>query len=208
MPPKPEAMQWKCVEQDPQALGGIATRKQYELTFRADGSGPKLQMLVYLPNAVDSRSVPVITSLNFWGNHTVHSDPKIHLANAWIEQGNNPYCDLSGVQNHLATNACRGTNAAMWPIESLLRQGYAFSTIYRGDLVWDHPDNDLSGKMGDIFSLYPELQQTDHTLAASVPGLGDSVDNWMCLKANRASMFKTPSALVGRDWAKHRCWQV
>lgn len=166
IPPRPQDMNWTCVEQDKQALGGKATRKQFEVTFRQDKSGPKLQMLVYVPNRSSYGKPPVIVSLNFWGNHTVHSDPQIQLCNSWIEEGKTPWCDLSGVRQNRATDVCRGTNASMWEIEKLIESGYAVSTMYRGDIVKDVPDNDLTGNVGDIFSLFPSLQNSESNLGA------------------------------------------
>jgi hypothetical protein len=151
-PPVPAAMRFVVVDDTPNALSGEATRKQVTILLNGDTGGPALHLLLYIPNQV--RKPPVILGLNFWGNQAVNADPGILLSQNWIESAKNPWVDLSCVQDHRATAACRGTNAGQWPVETILHRGYAFATVYRGDVDPDTKD----GYAQSLRAAYPELQ--------------------------------------------------
>ena len=120
---------------DPAALGGLATRKEITLSFDPDRNGPALRVLLYLPNTrTGRRKIPAFLGLNFYGNHTVHQDPGITLSDAWMS------AEAPGVVEHRATETSRGTDAAKWPIETILTRGYAVVTAYCGDLCPDRAD--------------------------------------------------------------------
>ena len=155
MPGRPESMKFEVFDTDAKALGGKATRRQVAIYFTGKPEGPRMDLLIYLPNGA-KRPVPVIFGLNFWGNHAVHADPGIRMTTSYMEEGtrNHPYLDLSGVKDHRATEACRGTDAKRWPVDEILARGYGFATAYRGDIDPDMPD----GLPQSIRARYPELQ--------------------------------------------------
>jgi hypothetical protein len=136
-PAPPSGMRAVVVEEDPRALGGLATRRQVRVLLDGTESGPAFEMLVYVPNAA-KRPVPAFLGLNFDGNHAVHPDPAIRLSTAWMDDG-------PGVVDHRATGAARGTNAAAWPVERILDRGYALATVYYGDLEPDHAEGWKTG---------------------------------------------------------------
>ena len=131
---------------DPAALGGRATRKQ--ITLRLAGgdaaAGPAIHVLLYLPNTRRPAGGrwPVWVGLNFYGNHTVSTDPGIALSDAWMP------AEAPHVVDHRATEASRGSDAGKWPIERILARGYAVATAYYGDLCPDRPDGLASGVSG------------------------------------------------------------
>jgi hypothetical protein len=131
-PGAPAKVRFVVVESSPQALGGLATRRQVRVLLDGTESGPALEILLYVPNAA-RRPAPAFLGLNFDGNHAIHSDPAIRLSTAWMGEG-------PGVVEHGATEAARGTNAASWPVERILDRGYALATVYYGDLEPDRPD--------------------------------------------------------------------
>lgn len=124
-------------DRDARALGGKATRIQKAI-YPEGKAGPRMDLLMYLPNGKDG-PVPVVLGLNFWGNHAIHVDPGIRLSPAWVESGPNPYVDLSGVVGQRATDRARGIEARMWPVEEILERGYGVATMYREEVVPDHP---------------------------------------------------------------------
>ncbi len=136
-PAAPPGMRAVVVEEDPRALGGLATRRQVRVLLDGTESGPAFEMLLYVPNAA-RKPVPAFLGLNFDGNHAVHPDPGIRLSTAWMDDG-------PGVVDHRATEAARGTNAAAWPVERILDRGYALATIYYGDIEPDHPEGWKTG---------------------------------------------------------------
>ena len=115
-----------------------------------------MHLLVYIPR--DAKGpVPAILGINFWGNHTIAPDPGIQLSGNWFESGKNPFIDLSCVEDHRATESCRGINARQWPVAEILKRGYALATFYRGDIDPDRAD----GFASSTRALYPDLQQGD-----------------------------------------------
>lgn len=124
-------------EQAEGAIGGLATRRQVTLTF---GEGPRtlaVHLLIYVPSGTPG-PVPAFLGLNFDGNHAVHVDPAIDVPAAWMADG-------EGVVNHRATEAGRGRDKAAWPIERIVRRGYALVTAYYGDLDPDFDDGFRNG---------------------------------------------------------------
>ncbi|MFN8489753.1 MAG: hypothetical protein U0350_19365 [Caldilineaceae bacterium] len=120
------------------ALNGQATRKEVTIHFTPQADGPKLHLLLYLPNA-QSGPAPAFLGLNFNGNHAVHTDPAITLSTQWMRNG------APGVQEHRATQAARGVEASRWQVETVVARGYALVTAYYGDLDPDYDDGFQNG---------------------------------------------------------------
>ncbi|MBW4889008.1 acetylxylan esterase [Mucilaginibacter sp. HMF5004] len=147
MPGKPAGIAFKVFDENKNVLGGKATRKQVTVYFTGNVDGPKMDILMYIPNKV-KRKVPAIVGLNFDGNQSVNADPAIKITTSWEDKG------TKGVINNHATEAMRGTNASQWPLEMIIDKGYAIATVYRGDI-----DPDFEGGLPlGVRSLYPELQ--------------------------------------------------
>ncbi|MGM0575928.1 MAG: acetylxylan esterase [Myxococcota bacterium] len=134
-PQRPEGMRFEVIEEDPEALGGRATRKQVTIYFAARGERPKMDLLLYLPNG-GPRPAPTFLGLNFDGNHTVEDDPAIHVTTQWVRDATNA---------HRATEESRGARTSRWPVARILRRGYGLATAYYGDLVPDHDDGFRNG---------------------------------------------------------------
>jgi hypothetical protein len=124
------------------ALGGIATRKEVSVYFTGKKDGPKMDMLIYVPKNA-KKPAPAFLGLNLFGNHAVHSDPGITLSRQWMRES-------QGVVNHRATEASRGTDASRWPVEKLVRRGYALATIYYGDIEPDFAEGWKLGVRGKL----------------------------------------------------------
>lgn len=134
-------------------LQGKAIRKQITILLNGDPNGPKFDLLLYLPEASHT-PVPAILGLNFYGNHAVAADPGVRLPTNQMKAGRSSYVDLSCIQNAHATEACRGINAAQWPLSNMLGRGYALATIYCCDIDPDTKD----GFDKSLKAFYPELQ--------------------------------------------------
>lgn len=121
------------------ALGGKAIRKQVTIRFSGQADGPRMDVAIYLPKGRRGK-VPVLLGLNFGGNHAVDPDPRIPLARGWVANDKE-----HGITENRATEASRGKEAARWPIERMLRRGYAVATAYYGDLDPDYDDGFRNG---------------------------------------------------------------
>ena len=100
---------------EPHALQGLATRKEIRIRLFKLNESPWIDLLVYVPNQATG-PVPVFLGLNY-GNQGVHPDPA-------ITPSRNAHCT-------------RGEHAHRWPLELLLRRGYAVATFHGGDIELD-----------------------------------------------------------------------
>lgn len=136
------------------ALNGLATRKQVRLEFAALPGVPAMELLLYVPSGA-VRPVPVFLGLNFYGNHSIAADRGIWLPAGWLPS------DAPTVVGHRAGETGRGTDAAKWPVEMLLRRGFAVATVYCGDLCPDRPDGLAAGVNGWFLHTTTESRAPD-----------------------------------------------
>jgi len=151
MPARPPQMRFNVFDIDRHALDGKATREQISILFLGKKDGPRMDLLVYVPNKV--KRPPVILGFNFWGNETISPDTGIRLSDRWVESNGGSSIDLSCVKNNRPTEACRGIDQGRWPVEKIIDDGYALATAYRGDTDPDRAD----GYNESIRSAWPEL---------------------------------------------------
>lgn len=101
-----------------------------------------MDLLVYIPNGA-KRPVPAFLGMNFYGNQTISNDPGITLSKRWVRASKE-----MGIENERATDASRGKHASRWPVEMILKRGYAVATVYYGDLEPDHNEGWKDGVRG------------------------------------------------------------
>ena len=136
VPGQVDTLHFEVTSEDPDALNGTAVRREVTVYFTPDKAEPSMSILLYLP-AEASQPVPLFLGLNFYGNHSIHSDPGIALSSRWMRE-NEDY----GIVAHRATAASRGVRAHRWPVEQILERGYGLATIYCGDLDPDKGRNE------------------------------------------------------------------
>lgn len=136
--PKPCVIRSKAVSSKT-VFDDLGTRHEVDIFFTAAEDAPAMRMMVYVPNN-RSADVPAFLGLNFNGNHSVDPDPEIELNPGWFRPGRNGTTD-----GNKATELARGTAANRWPIETILRRGYAVATIYYGDIDPDFDDGFKNG---------------------------------------------------------------
>jgi hypothetical protein len=138
-PLTPRTTRFEVGKSDPQAVKGIATRKEVTVPLSKDPQGPKMNLLIYVPNAA-KKPVPAFLGLNFDGNQSVDADPGITMSTAWMRD-NKGY----GIVSNRATEATRGVQSSQWQVEMILKRGYALVTVYYGDLDPDFDDGFQNG---------------------------------------------------------------
>jgi hypothetical protein len=138
-PSQAKVMRSEVNNVEPNALNGLAIRKQVTVRFGSDPAGPAMDMLIYLPNQAN-KPVPAFLGLNFSGNQSIHPDPGIAVTRSWMRDNKE-----SGIVNNRATEAARGTQSSRWQLEMILKRGYALVTVYYGDLDPDFDDGFQNG---------------------------------------------------------------
>ncbi len=171
-PGRPEGMKFQVRSVAGDALGGKATRKEVVVLFAGDPDGPKMDVLIYLPNAA-KKPVPIFLGLNFAGNHAIHNDPGITLSTSWMRDR-----PKSGVENHRATERSRGASSSRWPVEKILDRGYGLATIYYGDIDPDFDDGFQNGVHPLFYKPGQTKPEPDEwgSIAAWAWGLSRAVD--------------------------------
>ena len=138
-------MAYHVTSTEPDSLDGKATRKEVSILFTDQKGAPKINILIYLPNKTtqgSNKNTPAFLGLNFWGNHTIHTDPGITLSTQWMrEKGGRE----KGIINNQATENSRGKSSSRWPVEKILDRGYALVTAYYGDIDPDFDDGFKNG---------------------------------------------------------------
>lgn len=171
-PGRPPGMHFEVFDEDKNALDGKATRRQVTVFFSEDEQGPKMDLLLYIPNGVE-RPVPAFLGLNFKGNHTIHPDPGIKLSESWTREDKE-----DGIVNNRATEKSRGVSSSRWPVEKILEEGYALVTAYYGDIDPDFHDRFKNG----VHPLFYKPGQTEPaadewgSIAAWAWGLSRALD--------------------------------
>ena len=121
------------VVHEAKAFDGKGVIQEVELTFKTARKSPPLYLLVARPADVPKGGAPVFVGLNFSGNHTLVDDEKIRITPNWC------YDKQPGVEKNKATAAGRGKSKGVWPLEEIVKAGYAVVTCYNGDLEEDRP---------------------------------------------------------------------
>ncbi|MCB9770402.1 MAG: acetylxylan esterase [Candidatus Omnitrophica bacterium] len=138
-PEAPDLLRYQVIETSDEALDGKAIRKQVRIFFTQDKAEPKMDLLVYLPKESEN-PVPLMIGLNFYGNHTIHSDPAIILSDSWMRKNED-----KGIVDNRATEDSRGASADRWAVDMILDRGYGLATAYYGDIDPDFDDGFQNG---------------------------------------------------------------
>jgi hypothetical protein len=125
-PQPPQRLRYEIFDEGHHALGGKALRKQVAIHLAGKKDGPKEDLLLYLP-AGARRPVPVILTLNFFGNQSVINDSGIKLATIW---------DRKTHVREQAPEDSRGRDPE-FQVEQILARGYAFATLCYQDVEPD-----------------------------------------------------------------------
>ncbi len=81
-PDRPADMSFDVFDKGTPAMDGKAMRKQVTICFNKDKSGPKMDLLIYLP-AGAAKPAPLLLSLGFTGNNLAVKDPGVKVGQIW-----------------------------------------------------------------------------------------------------------------------------
>lgn len=126
------------VQQDP-GFGGSAVRKQITLYFSESNEGPRVDVLLYLPQDATG-PVPILLNLSFSPNNLVVSDPGVKPGRRWDPKTRT----VSEVPAMPGPNPF-GMDAT---IRKYLAEGFGFATLCYTDITPDFNDDDELGLRG------------------------------------------------------------
>ena len=163
-PGRPAGMSFDVFDKGTPALGGRAIRRQVTIYFTRDRTGPKMDLLVYLP-AEATKPVPLLLNLSFTANSSVVDDPGIKPGEVWG-------------RDRKRAPVPPGPNSRKLDVLPFLASGIGVSTIYYGDV-----DPDFAGAIQDgVRATYLKPRQTEPapdewgTIAAWSWGLSRALD--------------------------------
>ena len=152
-PGRPEGMRFDVSEKETPVFEGKGIRKQITIRFAPDESGPKMDLLLYLPARTET-PVPVLLNISFTANSATVDDPGVKEGLIWGK-------------NKTRVPAKEGFALPKVDVPSLLNASFGFATVYYGDI---EPDFE-GGRQYGVRSLYLK------------PGQATPADTWGAIGA-------------------------
>jgi len=125
-PGRPRDMSFDVFEPGGSAFDGKALRRQVTVYFSKDKTGPKMDLLIYLPAAARQKA-PLLLNLGFGGNAAAVDDPGVKASEVWG-------------RDRKKVPVKRGAGFGRLNVLPLLERGYGVATVYYGDI-----DPDFAG---------------------------------------------------------------
>jgi hypothetical protein len=142
-PGRPADMHFVTTERAGTAFDGKAVRRQVTVYFAASNTGPKMDLLIYLPAAA-TKPAPVLLNLGFGANAASVDDPAVNLGEVWN-------------RDHKKVPATRTGGFGRVNVAPILAKGLAWATVYYGDIDPDF----LGGVPFGVRALYLKPGQTE-----------------------------------------------
>jgi hypothetical protein len=143
-PGRPADMSFDVFDKGTPAFDGKAIRRQVTIYFSKNKTGPKMDLLIYLP-AVARKPVPLFLNLSFTANSSAVDDPAIKPGEVWgRDKKRGPAPKGGGAFGHLN-------------VAPFLAQGIGVATVYYGDIEPDF----LGGVPDGVRGSYLKPGQTD-----------------------------------------------
>ncbi len=86
-PGRPADMSFDVFEKAAPAFGARAIRRQVTVYFSKDKTGPRMDLLIFLP-AGAGKPVPLLLNLGFSANNTMVNDPNVKIGSMWDRKQN------------------------------------------------------------------------------------------------------------------------
>ena len=134
-PGRPKDMSFDFVEEAGTAFGGKATRRQVVIYFSKDRTGPKMDLLLYLP-ANAGKPVPVLLNMSFLANNLTVQDPEVRVGRRW---------DRESRTQVEATPGPKQSARSGFPVEEFLAAGLGVATFNKDDLAPDFTGSEAMG---------------------------------------------------------------
>ena len=167
-PPPPVDMHVDVFDAGTPAYNGTARRKQVTVYFSADTTGPKMDLLIYLP-ADAHGPVPLLLNPSFAANISRVDDPGVKRGTIWN-------------RDHQNVPAPKNTAYSQLNVVPFLTQGFGVATVYYGDIEPDFQ----GGLQHGVRALYLESGQTE-----PAPDAWGSIAAWSWGLSRAMDYFET-----------------
>ncbi len=142
-PGRPVGMSYDVFDKGTPALDGKALRRQVTIYFSSNKTGPKMDLLVYLP-AHATKPVPLLLNVSFTANSNAVSDPGIKPGEIWNRDKKRVPAPKDGRFGSLK-------------VLPFLEAGFGIATFYYGDVDPDF----LGGVSQGVRASYLKPGQTE-----------------------------------------------
>lgn len=131
-PPPPDGLTVEVSEAGTLAFDGQARRRQVTLWLHPDRTGPKLEVLTYVPAAATG-PVPLLLQVSFTANNLAVNDPAVRVGESWDRQ------------QHRRVPADQGRRFGSLDVPAFMRAGLGVATINYADIDPDASDGLSAG---------------------------------------------------------------
>ena len=142
-PKRPDDMSFDVFDKGTSAFDGKAIRKQVTIYFSGDKSGPKMDLLIYLPDGVN-KPVPLLLNAGFTASSLMVDDPGVKVGEIWN-------------RNKQKVPAKKGFRFGGLNVLPVLEKGFGIANVYYGDIDPDF----LGGVQYGVRKLYLKPGQTE-----------------------------------------------
>lgn len=179
-PGRPAEMTFDVFDKGTPAFAGKAIRRQVTIYFSKNKSGPKVDLLIYLP-ANANKAVPLFLNISFTANSSAVDDPGIKPGEVWGRDKKRVPAPKGGAFGRL-------------DVLPFLEQGIGVATVYYGDIDPDF----LGGVASGVRALYLKPGETEPAanewgaIAAWAWGLSrvmDYLETDKAIDAKRVAIF-------------------
>jgi hypothetical protein len=122
-PGRPADMTFDVFDKGTPAYDGKAIRRQVTIYFSKDKTGPKMDLLLYLP-ADAAKPVPVLLNAGFSANSSAVDDPGVKVGEIWG-------------RDKKRVPATQGRAFGKLNVPAFLKVGFGIATVYYGDIEPD-----------------------------------------------------------------------
>jgi len=126
-PGRPAGMSFEVTEKGTPAFDGKAIRRQVSIYLTADRTGPKIDLLEYLPAAA-KKPVPLLLGISFTANSNAVDDPGVKEGTIWDPK----------TKTRIPAKSGRVFGKAN--VLPIIEAGIGFATFYYGDVEPDFPE--------------------------------------------------------------------
>ncbi len=178
-PGRPKDMTFEVFEKDGAAFEGKAVRRQVSIYLTKDKSGPKIDLLMYLPVGT-AKPVPTLLNVAFSANSlTVPDDPGVKVGEIWG-------------RDKKKVSAAGGRGIGRLNPMKFVSEGIGVATFYYGDVDPDF----LGGVPNGIRAQYLKAGQTE-----PAPGDWGSIAAWAWGMSRAMDYLETDKAVDAKKVA-------